>query len=110
MLSACVLVSCSESCWRRIALSGFMPRVEGFGLQSLGIGVTPHGTIEVLMGEVSDEKHPVDGHLMNLRKDVRKPETMLDYSTFKGIEPERAPYSVREGGSWGPLTRRSPKA
>ena len=49
------------------------------------------GTIEVLMGEVSEEKHPVDGHIMNLRKDVKKPETMLDFSTFKGIEPERVP-------------------
>jgi hypothetical protein len=49
------------------------------------------GTIEVLMGEVSEEKHPGDGHVMNLRKDVKKPETMLDYSTFKGIEAERVP-------------------
>ena len=49
------------------------------------------GTIEVLMGEVADEKHPVDGHVMNLRKDVKRPETMLDFSTFKGIEPERVP-------------------
>ena len=49
------------------------------------------GTVEVLMGEVSEEKHPVDGHLMNLRKDVKRPETMLDYLTFKGLEPERVP-------------------
>ena len=49
------------------------------------------GTVEVLMGEVSEEKHPVDGHIMNLRKDVKKPETMADYLTFKGLEPERVP-------------------
>lgn len=49
------------------------------------------GTIEVLMGEVAEEKHPVDGHVMHLRKDVRKPETMADYSTFAGTEPERVP-------------------
>jgi predicted Holliday junction resolvase-like endonuclease len=49
------------------------------------------GTVEVLMGEVSEEKHPVDGHMMNLRKDVKTPETMLDYTTFKGLEPERVP-------------------
>ena len=49
------------------------------------------GTVEVLMGEVAEEKHPVDGHIMNLRKDVKKPETMLDYLTFKGLEPERVP-------------------
>jgi hypothetical protein len=51
------------------------------------------GTIEVLMGEVSEEKHPVDGHIMNLRKDVKKPETMLDFLTFKGTEAERVPAS-----------------
>jgi hypothetical protein len=49
------------------------------------------GTIEVLMGEVSEEKHPVDGHVMNLRKDVKKPEVMADYLTFAGLEPERVP-------------------
>jgi hypothetical protein len=49
------------------------------------------GTIEVLMGEVAEEKHPKDGHIMNLRKDVRTPETMADYSTFAGLEPERVP-------------------
>ena len=43
------------------------------------------------MGEVAEEKHPVDGHIMHLRKDVRNPEKMADYSTFKGIEPERVP-------------------
>jgi Zinc carboxypeptidase len=49
------------------------------------------GTIEVLMGEVTEEKHPVDGHIMHVRKDVKHPEKMADYSTFKGIEPERVP-------------------
>ena len=49
------------------------------------------GSVEVLMGEVSEEKHAVDGHIMNLRKDVKTPETMLDYLTFKGLEPERVP-------------------
>jgi zinc carboxypeptidase len=49
------------------------------------------GTIEVLLGEVSEEKHPVDGHIMNLRKDVKKPEMMADYLTFAGLEPERVP-------------------
>ena len=43
------------------------------------------------MGEVAEEKHPVDGHIMHLRKDVRKPETMADYLTFEGTEPERVP-------------------
>lgn len=49
------------------------------------------GSVEILMGAVDEERHPVDGHVMHLRKDVRTPETMADYSTFRGIEPERVP-------------------
>lgn len=64
------------------------------------------GTIEVLMGEVSEEKHPVDGHIMNLRKDVKKPETMLDFLTFKGLEPERVPASYFVPASLAPAIDR----
>jgi hypothetical protein len=49
------------------------------------------GVVEVLMGEVAEERHPLDGHVMHLRKDVRRPETMADYLTFAGTEPERVP-------------------
>ena len=49
------------------------------------------GMLEVLMGEVEELKHPVDGHIMHVRKDVKRPEMMADYSTFKGLEPERVP-------------------
>ena len=38
------------------------------------------------MGEVTQEKHPVDGHMMELRKDVRKPERMAEYGTFEATE------------------------
>jgi hypothetical protein len=47
--------------------------------------------VEILLGEVSDEKHPVDGHVMHLRKDVKNPERMAEYGTFKGTESERLP-------------------
>jgi hypothetical protein len=47
--------------------------------------------VDILLGEVSDEKHPVDGHVMHLRKDVRNPERMAEYGTFKGTESERVP-------------------
>ena len=43
------------------------------------------------MGEVTQEKHPVDGHLMDLRKDVKIPEKMADYGTFEATETERVP-------------------
>lgn len=47
--------------------------------------------IEVLLGEVAAEKHPVDGHVMEKRVDVRKPERVADYSQFKATETERVP-------------------
>ena len=47
--------------------------------------------VEILIGEVSEEKHPVDGHVMHLRKDVKNPEKMAEYGTFKGTESERVP-------------------
>ena len=47
--------------------------------------------VEILLGEVTEEKHPVDGHIMHLRKDVKIPEKMAEYGTFKGSESERVP-------------------
>jgi hypothetical protein len=47
--------------------------------------------VEVLMGEVTQEKHPADGHIMELRKDVKIPEKMADYGTFEATETERVP-------------------
>lgn len=47
--------------------------------------------IEVLLGEVTEEKHPVDGHAMDRRADVRKPEMVADYSQFRATETERVP-------------------
>ncbi len=49
--------------------------------------------VEILLGEVEQEKHPVDGHVMHLRKDVRIPEKMAEYGTFKATETERVPSS-----------------
>jgi hypothetical protein len=47
--------------------------------------------VEILMGEVTEVKHPVDGHVMHLRKDVKIPETMVEYGTFRGTESARVP-------------------
>ena len=47
--------------------------------------------VEILLGEVAQEKHPVDGHVMNLRKDVSIPEKMAEYGTFKATLTERVP-------------------
>ena len=47
--------------------------------------------VEILLGEVTTEKHPVDGHVMHLRTDAKISERMAEYGTFRGTEPERVP-------------------
>lgn len=47
--------------------------------------------IEILLGDVVQEKHPVDGHVMEKRVDVRKPERVADYGQFKATETGRVP-------------------
>jgi hypothetical protein len=47
--------------------------------------------VEVLLGEVEQVKHPVDGHVMDKRLDVVKPEKVADYGTFKATHTERVP-------------------
>ena len=42
--------------------------------------------IEILMGEVEDEKNPVSGAVMNRRKDVVKPEQMVDMLWFEPVD------------------------
>ena len=49
------------------------------------------GLVEILMGDVVQEKNPHDGHLMDRRVDVRKPERMPEYGTFKATHTERVP-------------------
>lgn len=47
--------------------------------------------VEILVGDVTEEKNPGDGHLMYRRADVRKPEKMPEYGTFAATETERVP-------------------
>ena len=49
------------------------------------------GTIEVLMGEVEEEKNPITGASMRRRKDVSKPEQMVDVTTFEPSATEVVP-------------------
>ena len=51
------------------------------------------GMVEILMGEVEDEKNPVSGAVMNRRKDVAKPEQMVDMMWFEPAATETAPSS-----------------
>ena len=47
--------------------------------------------VEILVGEVTEEKNPRDGHTMYRRADVRKPEKMPEYGTFAATDTERVP-------------------
>jgi Zinc carboxypeptidase len=49
------------------------------------------GMVEILMGEVEDEKNPLNGALMNRRKDVVKPEQMVDMMWFEPATAETVP-------------------
>jgi hypothetical protein len=40
------------------------------------------GDVDILMGEVEDEKNPIDGHVMSRRKDVVRTERMIDMMWF----------------------------
>ena len=47
--------------------------------------------VEILMGEVVEEKNPYSGQMMYRRANVSKPEKMYEEGTFKGTESERVP-------------------
>jgi len=47
--------------------------------------------IEVLMGDVREERNPYTGAIMLRRLNVKKPETLPFYGTFAPTETERAP-------------------
>jgi len=49
------------------------------------------GMIEILMGEVEDDKNPVDGALMSKRKDVVIKEQVIDRLWFEPTATETAP-------------------
>ncbi|MBI4477846.1 MAG: hypothetical protein HY654_11770, partial [Acidobacteria bacterium] len=48
------------------------------------------GTIQILMGEVEEEKNPNNGGIMNRRKDVVRPEQMIDMLWFEPALQETA--------------------
>ena len=48
-------------------------------------------SVEILLGDVVEEKNPNDGHLMDRRADVKRPERMPEYGTFRATDTERVP-------------------
>ncbi len=59
------------------------------------------GLIEILMGEVEEEKNPNSGAMMNRRKDVVRPEQMIDMLWFEPVvsEPMPSQYFVPAGAT-----------
>jgi hypothetical protein len=47
--------------------------------------------VEILMGEVLEERNPYSGRIMLRRTDARHPEIMYEYGTFRATETERVP-------------------
>lgn len=47
--------------------------------------------VEILMGEVAEERNPYSGEPMLRRLDVRRPELMPEFGTFRPTETVRAP-------------------
>jgi len=50
------------------------------------------GTVQILMGEVENETNPVNGAVMNRRKDVVHPEQMIDMMWFEPSKTEDVPH------------------
>jgi len=53
--------------------------------------VTPGGDVEILMGEVEEERHPFTGETILRRRDVVEPVPMPEYIAFQPVETERVP-------------------
>jgi hypothetical protein len=49
--------------------------------------------VEILMGEVAEDRNPYTGAIMLRRLDVKRPEMMYEYGTFRATESERVPAS-----------------
>jgi hypothetical protein len=61
---------------------------------TLGVRAELEGSeqpVEILMGEVTEEKNPYSGQMMFRRVDVKKPEKMIEMGTFRATVNERVP-------------------
>jgi hypothetical protein len=76
---------------RAIADASDRERIVGGKLPLRGRLERSAESVEILMGAVTQMKHPVDGHIMDVRQDVRVPERMPEYGTFEGTDVERVP-------------------
>jgi hypothetical protein len=64
------------------------------------------GPVEILMGAVAEERNPYSGAVMMRRLEVRRPERMPEYGTFRPTETERAPRAYLVPAGLGDVVER----
>jgi hypothetical protein len=75
---------------RKLAADADKERIAGTTLAT-SARIKRGGMIEILMGEVEDETNPVSGAVMNRRKNVVRPEQMVDMLWFEPVTTETVP-------------------
>ena len=84
-------VASNASRIRKITADADRRKVVGQKLSLRAQLVKSADSVEILLGEVTQEKHPKDGHRIDVRKDVKLPEKMAEFNRFDPTETERVP-------------------
>ena len=75
---------------KKVAADADRERIVGV-MQATSAKLKRGGMVEILMGEVENETNPLNNAVMNRRKDVVKPEQMIDMMWFEPSATETAP-------------------
>jgi hypothetical protein len=76
---------------RRLAAEADAADLTGVMLALRATRERSRDSVEVLLGEVVEERNPYSGEVMLRMADVRHPELLPEYGTFRATESERAP-------------------
>jgi hypothetical protein len=75
---------------KKVAADADKERIVGV-MEATSAKLKRGGMVEILMGEVENETNPLNGAVMNRRKDVVKPEQMVDMLWFEPVATETVP-------------------
>ncbi len=76
---------------RRLAAEADAADLTGVMLALRATRERSRDSVEILLGEVVEERNPYSGAVMLRMADVRHPELLPEYGTFRATESERAP-------------------
>jgi len=76
---------------RRIVAAADAESLVGQSLATRAAFVRSAERVDILMGEVDEERHPLTGQLMLLRRDVSQAVPMYEYGTAEATETETVP-------------------